>query len=153
MINRQPQAPIRILLIEDNPGDVRLIREAIKSSKLRSSLTVAEDGCAAFRLLRQQDVPRSGSLPDLIVLDLNLPRTHGCEVLAELKADPNFSHIPVVILTSSRSEEDVRQSYENRASLYLTKPTDLTHLVDVVETLDSFWFTFQKSQRGNGHET
>lgn len=146
------QEPIRILLVEDNPGDVRLIREALKNNQIPSSLTVAEDGLVAFRVLRQEDARGRGFLPDLIVLDLNLPKKHGCEVLAELKADPNFKHIPVVILTSSRSDEDVRRSYENRANLYLTKPTDLAHLVDVVVALINFWQTFRNLPRGNGHE-
>ncbi len=144
--------PIRILLVEDNPGDVRLIQEALKSSQLLSSLTVAEDGLAAFRMLSPEG-PRGGEpLPDLIVLDLNLPKKHGCEVLAELKADPDLKHIPVVILTSSRSDEDVRRSCENSASLYLTKPTDLAHLSDVIITLDSFWLGSRKLPGGNMDE-
>ena len=146
------QELVRILLVEDNPGDVRLIKEALKGSQIPSFLTVAEDGQEAFAILRQGGPLPFDLLPDLILLDLNLPKKHGCEVLADLKADPKLNHIPVVILTSSRSEEDVRKSYENQASFYITKPADLTQLVDVVLALDNFWMTFLKLSRGDKHE-
>jgi chemotaxis family two-component system response regulator Rcp1 len=145
------EEPVRILLVEDNPGDVRLIREALKRGPIPGLLTVAEDGLVAFRILGQAGL-NNGALPDLIVLDLNLPKKHGCEVLAELKANPRFRHIPVVILTSSRSEDDVRRCIENHASLYLTKPSDFSHFSDVVTTLGSFWLGLRKPSGGSGNE-
>jgi CheY-like chemotaxis protein len=151
MTAEQRAGLIRILLVEDNPGDVYLIREALKSSPIPSIVTVAEDGLAAFRILTQAGSD-GAFLPDLIVLDLNLPKKHGCEVLAELKTDPSLRHIPVVILTSSRSEEDVRRSIENNANLYLTKPSNFSRFCDVVITLSSFWLGLRNLIGGNGHE-
>ncbi len=146
----QQRELIRILLVEDNPGDVRLIREALKSSPIQCLLTVAEDGLAAFQILSQAGSD-GAVLPDLIVLDLNLPKKHGCEVLAELKTDPCLRHIPVVVLTSSRSDEDVRRSFEHNVNLYLTKPSDFSCFYDIVITLNSFWLGLRNLIRGNGH--
>ncbi|HZO99882.1 MAG TPA: response regulator [Terriglobia bacterium] len=151
MSAKQQGEPIRILLVEDNPGDVRLIREALKTSPIPSLVTVAEDGLAALRILSQAGSD-GAVLPDLIVLDLNLPKKHGCEVLAELKTDPLLRHIPVVILTSSRSDEDVRRSFENNVNLYLTKPSDFSRFYDVVITLSSFWLGLRNLTGGNGYE-
>jgi two-component system, chemotaxis family, response regulator Rcp1 len=129
--------PIEILLVEDNPGDVRLTIEALRDSKVRNNLQVAVDGVAALEQLRRQDVPR----PDLILLDLNLPKKDGREVLAEIKADPALKTIPVVILTTSRAEQDVLRSYELQANCYISKPVDLEQFITVVKSIEDFWLT------------
>jgi two-component system, chemotaxis family, response regulator Rcp1 len=129
--------PIEILLVEDNPGDVRLTIEALRDSKVRNNLHVASDGVLALERLRRKDLPR----PDLILLDLNLPRKDGREVLAEVKADPALKTIPVVILTTSRAEQDVLRSYELQANCYITKPVDLDQFITVVKSIEDFWLT------------
>ena len=129
--------PIEILLVEDNPGDVRLTIEALRESKVRNNLQVATDGVMALERLRQQDAPR----PDLILLDLNLPKKDGREVLAEIKADPALKTIPVVILTTSRAEQDVLRSYELQANCYISKPVDLEQFMTVVKSIEDFWLT------------
>jgi CheY-like chemotaxis protein len=129
--------PVEILLVEDNPGDVRLTIEALRESKVRNNLQVARDGVEAMQLLRSESSLR----PDLILLDLNLPRKDGREVLAEIKADPQLHTIPVVILTTSRAEQDVLRSYELQANCYITKPVDLEQFITVVRTIEDFWLT------------
>ena len=129
--------PIEILLVEDNPGDVRLTIEALRDSKVRNNLQVATDGVMALERLRQRDAPR----PDLILLDLNLPKKDGREVLAEIKADPALKTIPVVILTTSRAEQDVLRSYELQANCYISKPVDLEQFITVVKSIEDFWLT------------
>jgi two-component system, chemotaxis family, response regulator Rcp1 len=129
--------PIEILLVEDNPGDVRLTIEALRESKVRNNLRVAPDGVVALERLRQPDSPR----PDLILLDLNLPKKDGREVLAEIKADPALKTIPVVILTTSRAEQDVLKSYQLQANCYITKPVDLEQFITVVKSIEDFWLT------------
>jgi chemotaxis family two-component system response regulator Rcp1 len=129
--------PIEILLIEDNPGDVRLTIEALRDSKVRNNLHIAPDGVAAIARLRGPGALR----PDLILLDLNLPRMDGREVLAEIKADPMLKTIPVVILTTSRAEQDVLKSYELQANCYITKPVDLEQFITVVKSIEDFWLT------------
>jgi two-component system, chemotaxis family, response regulator Rcp1 len=133
--------PIEILLVEDNPGDVRLAIEALRESKVRNNLHVARDGVEALAFLRREaqytDVPR----PDLILLDLNLPRKDGREVLADIKADTGLHTIPVVILTTSRAEQDVYRSYELQANCYITKPVDLDQFITVVKSIEDFWLT------------
>ena len=130
---------IEILLVEDNPGDARLTIEAMREAKVRNRMHVVEDGVQAMEFLRRQgnfgDVPR----PDLILLDLNLPRKDGREVLAEVKADPNLKRIPVVILTTSRAEEDVIRAYDLHANCYVTKPVDLVQFMKIVAQIDEFW--------------
>ncbi len=128
---------IEILLVEDNPGDVRLTIEALRDSKVRNNLQVAVDGVDALRRLRARDAPR----PDLILLDLNLPKKDGREVLAEIKADPALKTIPVVILTTSRAEQDVLRSYELQANCYISKPVDLEQFMTVVKSIEDFWLT------------
>lgn len=134
-------APVEILLVEDNPGDVRLTREALKEGKVYSTLHWAKDGVEALEFLRRQgkfpDVPR----PDIILLDLNLPKKDGREVLAEIKNDDALKRIPVVILTTSKAEEDVLRSYELHANCYVTKPVDLEKFIVVVQSIDRFWLT------------
>lgn len=133
------ERPIEILLVEDNPGDARLTIEAMREAKVRNRMHVVEDGVEAMEFLRRQgrfgDAPR----PDLILLDLNLPRKDGREVLAEVKADPALKRIPVVILTTSRAEEDVVRAYDLHANCYVTKPVDLEQFMKIVAQIDEFW--------------
>ena len=132
--------PVEILLVEDNPGDVRLTVEALKENKLHNNLHVVGDGEEAMAFLRREseyaDVPR----PDLILLDLNMPKKDGRETLAEIKEDPDLKRIPVVILTTSQAEEDVLKTYDH-ANCYVTKPVDLDQFIKVVKTIEDFWLT------------
>src|ERR1700730_13345766 len=136
--------PIEILLVEDSPGDVRLTREAFKDAKVHINLNVASDGAEAMDFLRREgkyaDVPR----PDLILLDLNLPKKDGREVLEEIKENPSLKSIPVVILTTSAAEEDILRSYLLHANCYITKPVDLDGFLKVVKSIDSFWLSVVK---------
>jgi CheY-like chemotaxis protein len=140
-------APIEVLLVEDNPGDVRLTREAFKEAKMLINLNVASDGVEAMAFLgragKHADAPR----PDLILLDLNLPKKDGREVLSELKESPAFKSIPVVILTTSASEADIHGSYQQHANCYITKPVDLEGFLKVVKSIDSFWLSVVKLPR------
>jgi len=133
--------PIDILLVEDDPGDVRLTVEGLKESKVRNNLHVARDGVEAMEFLRREG-PHTGAVrPDLILLDLNLPRMDGREVLLEIKSDAKLKTIPVVVLTTSRAEHDVLRSYELQANCYITKPVDLEQFITVVKSIEDFWFT------------
>jgi two-component system, chemotaxis family, response regulator Rcp1 len=131
--------PVHILLVEDNPGDVRLTIEALKEAKVLNQLTVVKDGIEALSLLRRQGQYARATRPDLILLDLNLPKKDGREVLAEIKADDNLKHIPVVILTTSQDEQDVLKSYNLYANCYITKPVDLDQFITVVKSIEDFW--------------
>lgn len=133
-----------MLLVEDNPGDVRLMREALREVGARSRLHVVGDGVEALRFLRGVDEYARSARPDVIVLDLNLPRMGGREVLAEIKADPRLRHIPVVVLSSSAAEEDIAAAYGLHANCYVTKPADLDHFIDVARAIESFWCTTAK---------
>jgi chemotaxis family two-component system response regulator Rcp1 len=133
--------PIEILLVEDNPGDVRLTQEAMKDAKIENNLTVAADGIHAMDYLRSCLEPTGPSLPDLILLDLNMPRMDGREVLAELKVHSKFKSVPVVILTTSDAEIDVISSYEAHANCYITKPVDLEQFMKIVRSIEDFWFS------------
>ena len=128
-----------ILLVEDNPGDVRLMREALRESTIINQLHAVSDGHQALAFLRKQGKYANAMRPDLILLDLNLPRKDGREALAEIKADPDLRRIPVVIVTSSRAEEDILRSYDHYANCYITKPLDLESFFDVVEAIQDFW--------------
>jgi CheY-like chemotaxis protein len=130
--------PIDILLVEDNPGDIRLAKEALRESKIRNTISVAQDGVEAMRHLR--DAP----LPDLVLLDLNLPRMDGREVLAQIKSDPRLKRVPVVILTTSRDEEDVLKTYNLHANCFITKPIDLSQFMKVVRSIEDFWLSIVK---------
>ncbi len=136
--------PIEILLVEDNPGDARLTREALAQSKVRNNMRHASDGEEALAFLRRQGRFGNAPAPDLILLDLNLPRRDGREVLEEIKSDPQLKHIPVVILTSSQAEEDILRSYRLHANCFITKPVDLEQLTKVVHGIEQFWFTLVK---------
>ena len=131
--------PVQILLVEDNPGDVRLTIEALKEAKVINKLTVVKDGMEALSLLRRQGQHAHAARPDLILLDLNLPKKDGREVLAEIKADDNLKRIPVVILTTSQDEQDVLKSYNLYANCYITKPVDLEQFITVVKSIEDFW--------------
>jgi two-component system, chemotaxis family, response regulator Rcp1 len=136
--------PVEILLVEDNPGDVRLTREALKEGKVNNNLQVAADGMEALALLNRQGKFSQAVRPDLILLDLNLPKMDGRELLAKIKADDNLKRIPVVILTTSRDEQDVLRTYNLHANCYITKPVDLTQFIGVVKSIEDFWFTIVK---------
>ena len=140
--------PIEILLVEDNPGDVRLTVEALKDAKVINHLSVAKDGVEALSLLRRQGSYAHAPRPDLILLDLNLPLKDGREVLAEIKTDDELKRIPVVILTTSKSEEDILKTYNLHANCYITKPVDLEQFVTVVKSIEDFWFTVVKLPNG-----
>jgi chemotaxis family two-component system response regulator Rcp1 len=134
-------APIEVLLVEDSPGDVRLTREALKDAKVHISLHVAADGIEAMAFLERTGTHVDAPRPDLILLDLNLPRKDGREVLKEIKESPALRSIPVVILTTSSSEADVLQSYELHANCYISKPVDLNGFLKVVQSIDNFWLS------------
>jgi chemotaxis family two-component system response regulator Rcp1 len=132
---------IEILLIEDNPGDVRLIQEALKENKVKNRLHVAQDGVEALDFLTQKGAFASVPRPDLILLDLNLPKKDGREVLSDIKADPNLKRIPVVVLTTSDDERDILASYNLHANAYVTKPLDLEQFLHIVRQIEGFWLT------------
>ncbi|HYD63609.1 MAG TPA: response regulator [Noviherbaspirillum sp.] len=133
--------PIEILLVEDNPGDVRLTREALKDAKVANTLHVVEDGVSALDFLFQRPPYADAPRPDLVLLDLNLPRKNGREVLGEIKSDNGVKSIPVVILTTSRAEEDVLRAYNLHANCYITKPVDFTQFTTIVRTIEDFWLS------------
>jgi two-component system, chemotaxis family, response regulator Rcp1 len=136
--------PVEILLVEDNPGDADLAREALENSKLLNSLSVVGDGVEAMAFLRRSGKYAAAPRPDLILLDLNLPRKNGREVLAEIKSDEHLKRIPVVILTVSKDEEDIMKSYNLHANCYITKPVDLHQFLRVVKAIEDFWLTIVK---------
>jgi two-component system, chemotaxis family, response regulator Rcp1 len=136
--------PMEILLVEDNPGDVRLTREALRECGVQNHLSVASDGVEALAFLRRQGTFRAAARPDVILLDLNLPRMDGREVLMEIKQDPALMSIPVVVLSSSQAEEDIAGAYRLHANCYVTKPMDLDHFVSVVRSIENFWFLIAK---------
>jgi CheY-like chemotaxis protein len=133
--------PIEILIVEDNPGDVRLTREALKEAKVSNTLHVVEDGGAALDFLYRRGTYGEAPRPDLILLDLNLPKKNGREVLAEIKQDAHLQAIPVVILTTSQAEEDVLRAYSLHANCYITKPVDFIQFTKIVRTIEEFWLT------------
>lgn len=139
-----PGKPIEILLVEDNPGDVDLTREGLQGFKVRNTLHVAVDGMEAMDFLRRKGKYAGVPRPDLILLDLNLPRKNGREVLAEVKSDEELRRIPVVILTTSKEEEDILKTYDLHANCYITKPIDLPQFIKVVQSIEDFWLTVVK---------
>lgn len=136
--------PIEVLLVEDNAGDVRLTQEALKEGNLAVNLTVAMDGVEATEILRQSNGHSNSSRPDLILLDLNLPKKDGRQVLREIKQDPDLMRIPVVVLTTSNADSDIQATYGAHANCYITKPVDMDRFVDIVRLLEEFWFTVVK---------
>lgn len=144
MTDDSTMRPVDILLVEDNPADIRLTREALKENKIVNTLAVALDGVEAMKYLHKQGKYSKVTKPDLILLDLNLPKKDGREVLAELKQDNNLKRIPVVILTSSQAEEDILKSYNLHANCYITKPVDFDQFLKVVNAIEDFWFTIVK---------
>ena len=139
---------IEILLVEDNQADIRLTTEVLKDAKLRNTIHVARDGIEALEFLRRQGKFSGFPEPDLVLLDLNLPRLNGREVLREIKSDPEMKRIPVVILTTSDAEQDILKSYELHANCYITKPVDLEQFSKVVQYIEEFWFSIVKLPSG-----
>ena len=136
--------PIEILLVEDNPGDVRLTLEVLKDARVRNHMSMVKDGVAAMEFLRREGEYADAPHPDLILLDLNLPKKDGREVLAEIKLDPILRRIPVVVLTVSKDEEDILKSYDLYANCYITKPINLEQFITVVRSIEDFWLTIVK---------
>ena len=144
MNSRSNVKDVEILLVEDNPGDVRLTMEALKDCKMRNTLYVVEDGEEALSFLSKEGKYSSAPHPDLILLDLNLPKKNGKEVLFEIKKNPKLKRIPVVILTTSKAEEDIVKTYDLHANCYITKPVDFDQFISVVRKIEDFWFTIVK---------
>ena len=144
MANHAPINPVEILLVEDNPADVRLTKEALKEEKIHNNLNVVKDGIEALAFLRKQAPFQKAVRPDLILLDLNLPRKDGREVLKEIKEDENLKCIPVVVLTVSEAESDILKTYNLHANCYITKPIDLSQFSRVVKSIQDFWLTIVK---------
>jgi len=136
--------PVEILLVEDNPGDVGLTRETLKDSKLLNHMSVVGDGVEAMALLRREGKYANTTRPDLILLDLNLPKKDGREVLREIKTDEQLRRIPVVVLTTSSAEQDILKTYDLHANCYITKPVNLDQFSAVVKAIEEFWFTIVK---------
>ena len=141
MDSRRVGKPIEILMVEDNPGDVRLTMEALRETKMNNNLRVIRDGTEALAFLNREGEYGNASRPDLILLDLNIPGKDGREVLKEIKTDERLSRIPVVILTTSQAEEDILKTYDLHANCYITKPVDLNQFVKVVRSIETFWLT------------
>jgi len=141
--------PIEILLIEDNPGDVRLTQEVFSEFKMHNNLHIVNDGVEALKLLYRDEQYIDVPLPDLILLDLNLPKKDGREVLEEIKADKNLKHIPVVVLTTSKAEQDIFKAYDLHANCYITKPVELDQFIAVIKSIKDFWFTIVKLPKGD----
>jgi two-component system response regulator len=139
IINKQ--RPAEVLLVEDNPGDAILTKKAFAAAKISNNITVASDGERALAMLHHEAPYQNTPMPDLILLDLNLPKISGKEVLAEIKADDKLKHIPVIILTSSRAEVDVMKSYDLHANSYIVKPVDSKQFSEVARTIEQFWFS------------
>jgi chemotaxis family two-component system response regulator Rcp1 len=140
-MNLSETKPIEILLVEDSPSDAALTIEALKQGKIANRLSHVEDGVEAMEFLRQHNKHANAPRPDLIMLDLNLPRKDGREVLAEIKNDPDLKIIPIIVLTTSRSDRDILQSYQLNCNCYITKPVDFTHFIEVVKSIENFWLT------------
>ncbi|MEH2247284.1 response regulator [Nostoc sp.] len=136
--------PIQVLLVEDNPGDAQLTRIALEESKISIHLNVVEDGVEAMAFLRKQEKYVKAAHPDIVLLDLNLPKKDGREVLAEIKGDENLKRIPVVVLTTSQAEEDILKAYNLYANCYITKPVDFDQFVKIVQSIENFWFAIVK---------
>lgn len=139
MDRQKGEKPVHILLVEDNLGDVRLTKEAMKEAKVRNRIDVVSDGEEAMAFLHRRGKHTDANRPDVILLDLNLPKKTGLEVLKEIKEDPSLRRIPVVVITTSRAEQDIVRSYDLHANCYITKPVDLGQFLEVVKSIDDFW--------------
>ena len=144
MITGDNGKSVEILLVEDNPGDVRLTEEAFKDGKIRNNLSVVGDGIEALAFLRREGRYRNSPHPDLILLDLNMPRKDGRDVLEEIKQDPALKRVPVVILTTSTAEQDILKTYDLHANCYISKPVDLEQFMTIVKSIEDFWLTVVK---------
>jgi len=144
LISQKDRKPLEILLVEDNPGDVRLTEEALKEGKVLNNLSVVGDGVEALDFLNRKGKYADAPRPDLILLDLNLPKRNGREVLAKIKQDPNLRRIPVVVLTISKDKKDILKSYDLHANCYITKPVDLNQFMAIVKSIEDFWLTIVK---------
>jgi len=142
--------PIEILLVEDNPGDVRLTRETLKETKVLNTLSVVDDGEKALQFLRREGQYANAPRPDLILLDLNIPKLDGREVLQSIKDDPDLRVIPVVVLTTSKAEEDILKSYQLHANCYISKPVELDGFIKVVRSIENFWLSLVKLPKDGG---
>jgi chemotaxis family two-component system response regulator Rcp1 len=142
-------SPIEILLVEDNPGDVRLTQEVLKEGRIRNTLNVVTDGVEALAFLRREGAYADAPPQDMVLLDLNLPRMDGREVLAEIKGDPELRKIPVVVLTTSSAEVDILKAYDLHANCYITKPVDLDQFENVVRSIEDFWLAIVKLPTGD----
>lgn len=140
---------IHILLVEDNEGDILLTTEALNEGKINNELSIARDGWEAIQTLSKQAEQGMKALPDLILLDVNLPKMNGHEVLENIKSDDNLKHIPVIMLTTSSSEADVFKSYQNHANCYITKPVDVNNFLDVVASIEDFWISIVQLPKKN----
>lgn len=147
-MNTRYAKPIEILLVEDNPGDVRLTRESLCDAKVHNNMVVASDGIAAMACLRREGEYANATRPDLILLDLNLPRMNGFEVLDAIKEDPDLKRIPVVVLTTSQAEQDIIRSYDLYANAYVNKPVDLEQFIKVIKSIEDFWLEIVKLPNG-----
>jgi chemotaxis family two-component system response regulator Rcp1 len=145
--NYNPMNSINILLVEDNPADIRLTKEVFKEGRIRNTLNIATDGEDALIYLRKLGKYAKVETPDLVLLDLNLPKKDGREVLAEIKSDPVLKFIPVIILTTSAAEQDILNTYANHANCYIMKPVDLSQFINVVRSIEEFWLTIVKLPR------
>ena len=141
MLKHEEAPPVEILLVEDNPGDYRLTQEALREGKVYNNLHWAQDGVEALEFLHQRGKYAGVPRPDIVLLDLNLPKKDGREVLQEIKSDESLKRIPVVVLTTSKAEEDVLRTYNLHANCYVTKPVDLEKFIVVVRSIDVFWLT------------
>ncbi len=144
MNDRSLLMTIEVLLVEDNPGDAQLTRIALEDSKISVNLSVVEDGVEAMAFLRKQDKYATVPHPDIVLLDLNLPKKDGRQVLAEIKSDQHLKRIPVVVLTTSQAEEDIVKAYNLAANCYITKPVDFDQFVRIIRTIENFWFAIVK---------
>jgi two-component system, chemotaxis family, response regulator Rcp1 len=140
-MHRPPGDPVQILLVEDSPGDIRLTREVLRDARIANELHIVGDGEAAMSFLRRKGEYANARRPDLILLDLNLPRKDGREVLGELKDDAELHRIPVIVLTTSAAEQDILRSYDLQAACYITKPVDLDEFISVVRSIETFWLS------------
>jgi len=144
LLKNTVSSPIEILLVEDNPGDVRLTQEVLKEGKVHNKLSIVENGVQAISFLKKENEYKDSPTPDLILLDLNLPKKDGREVLLDIKKDPELKKIPVVVLTTSQAEEDILKVYDLNANCYVSKPVDLGQFIDVVKSIEDFWLSIVK---------